>query len=283
MLNTVRYWHIHLLLACFSIFLISALFHKRKRLLALQTELAFAGIIVAAAFVQSLLWDNWGTHLGFWVFNPDKTSALDLLGNHLPLEEVLWIVHHALIAIFCQALVFDLLPSRSATPTPRHYPPIVIVGVYLLLGLISLYGVYAILLSHHSHLQISGLVALFFGPVFILQWFLGYPFLRPHHLPLSLGTLIPSLYTFAADSLAQSLGIWRFSPNYTLQFQFFGLQPDVFSIYFATTLACTLTYTIVRAILDTHPLAIKTIANSPPIANRPRVQDILVRVFITRL
>ena len=275
MTNEIMYWHIHALLGVFTLFLIID-FLKEQNYLFKTIGIYFLSFIVIVAFIQSIFWDNFGAKLGLWVFNPKKSVELAVFGNLLPVEEVLWIIHHSFMAILFQMKIFAIIPRNELKPL--HYSNRIIWMVNILLVLMTIYGFYTVIVSNQINLKISSLLSLFFAPLFMFQWFFGHRFLRQNHKRVLLGVAIPSIYTTILDALAQHHCIWSFPLKHTHNINVFGINFDVFLIYTCTTFACTLGYAIIQSVMETMIFESKN-NNS---AINVSVYNILSRILIRK-
>ena len=151
---------------------------------------------------------------------------------------MLWITHHSFMAVLFQMKIFDIIPRNKSKPL--HYSSRTILIVQACLLLITLYGFYAFIISNQLEVKITGLVSLFFGPIFMIQWFFGHPLLRQNWKRIMLGGAIPSIYTVILDSFAQNQSIWNFPLKYRFKIDIFGINFDLILIYIAATFAVTL-------------------------------------------
>ena len=105
--TTLAYSHLHLLLAVPTIIFLglggTPPLHTAPPLMR-RAGASFLCFILCIAFVQASVWDNLGSQIGIWRFNPAKVTAVDLsrfgVATELPLEEILWLVHHVVMAVW---------------------------------------------------------------------------------------------------------------------------------------------------------------------------------------
>lgn len=251
--TTLAYSHLHLLLAVPTIIVLglggTPPLHTAPPLMR-RAGAFFLCFILCIAFVQASVWDNLGSQIGIWRFNPAKVTAVDLsrfgVATELPLEEILWLVHHVVMAALCQMRCFDWLrPSPEALWTPPR-------GLQLCAcaALVAAFasGVWALCVSPDPGVKCLGLVASFFIPVLALLWLLGAPFWRRHARRFLAGWLVPSLTTICIDCLGQQQGVWRFPPDYLSGLNIGAyLKLDIALVYGVSTLAVTGTGAILLA------------------------------------
>ncbi|ETN87523.1 lycopene cyclase domain-containing protein [Thermus scotoductus] len=194
--------------------------------------------LIALAYTTP--WDNYLVWRGVWGY-PEERILLRL--GYVPLEEYLF---------FClQPLLTGAFLFRIAGHPPKArggWIRWVGGGIWLLasaLGvlLVALDGPYLYL----------GLILAYFSPVFLLQWTFGGDLLVAWYRPLLLGTIVPTMYLWAADFWAITQeNIWWISEAYTLGVKAWGLPIEEMLFFLFTNLA------VVQGILLAwHPEALR--------------------------
>ncbi len=191
------------------------------------------------ALLYTTPWDNYLVWRGVWGY-PEERVLLRI--GYVPLEEYLFFL--------LQPLLTGGLLLGLAGPPPLPGPGLARVvggaGTLLLAALgvllVALGGAYLYL----------GLILAYFAPVFTLQWAFGGDLLWGWRRAWLWGTLLPTLYLWAADLYAIRAGIWWIAPEWTLGLRPLGLPLEEMVFFLFTNLAI-----VQGLLLAWHPEALR--------------------------
>jgi len=181
-------------------------------------------VIVAVAMAYTVPWDNYLILQGVWSYGPESVVAVLW---HAPVEEYLFILLQPLVAALWLHQISPGVPSDDgATVTPRDR----IVGLAGGLLITALGGA---LLTGTSTLYLGAILA-WSGPVFALQWAVGWPYLLARWQTVVVAIVAPTAYLWIADWVALASGIWVLADEFTVGVMLLGL-PIEEAVFFLVT------------------------------------------------
>lgn len=206
------------------------------------------GLMVAAALVYTIPWDNYLIGQGVWWYGDGAVTARIWLA---PVEEYLFIaLQPVLAALWCYHRGWadagtaphepppgDVTTDGGyvTTPVPRVTATMAFprVGGALAWLAVAALGLWAVLSGEAYYL---GAILAWAAPVLALQWAIGGGFLWTIRRRLAVLVAVPTVYLWAADWLAIRLGIWVISPTHTVGVGLFGLPIEEMTFFLVTNL-----------------------------------------------
>jgi len=185
---------------------------------------AGTALMVVLALVYTTPWDNFLISEGVWWYGEGRVAARVWLA---PLEEYAFIV---LQSVLVTTWTFRVAGPVDATVGQR--PRDIVVGA--LAGLaVSAVGV-ALLAGPQSSLYMGAILA-WAGPVFALQWAVGWRYLLAVRRRVAAGIGVPTAYLCGADWVAIRNGIWTISSEHTTGLALAGLPVEEATFFLLTT------------------------------------------------
>jgi lycopene cyclase domain-containing protein len=178
-------------------------------------------VIVALALLYTTPWDNYLISKGVWSYGEGRVAGRLWLA---PLGEYLFILVQPVVAALW---LFHLRAPQVSVGMSRRDR---LVGLAAG-GLVSLAG--AAMLTTDSTFYLGAILA-WGGPVFALQWAVGWRYLLAARRHVALAVGLPTLYLWVVDRFAIGDGIWIISDRYTTGLGLFGL-PIEEAVFFLTT------------------------------------------------
>lgn len=187
-----------------------------------------AGFLTGVAVLYTTPWDNYLVAAGIWTYPPDRVWGIRL--GWVPLEEYLFFILQTL-------LTTGWLWGWSARSSNRYS---VRASGWLRWGMTGILGIGAGVAwygFYHGgdHLTYLTLILGWALPVIAGQWALGARAFLQHRRLLLTGILPPTLYLWAADTIAIKLGIWHIAEATSLQLYLPGGLPVEEAIFFLVT------------------------------------------------
>ncbi|WP_440988306.1 lycopene cyclase domain-containing protein [Haloarchaeobius baliensis] len=218
---------------------------ERRRHAAVAT-----GLMVAAALVYTIPWDNYLIGQGVWWYGEGAVTFRIWLA---PVEEYLFIaLQPVLAARWCyhrgwadagRAAGVGDTPTTDVTtdggyvttPVPHETATMAAPRVGGALGWLAVAaaGLWAAVSGEAFYL---GAILAWAAPVLALQWAIGGGFLWTIRRRLAVLVAVPTVYLWAADWLAIRLGIWVISPTHTVGVGLFGLPVEEMTFFLVTNL-----------------------------------------------
>ena len=180
-------------------------------------------LIATLALVYTTPWDNYLVMRGVWWYG-DGTVAGRIWAA--PVGEYLFIVSQAVLVG-----LWTFQRDGTVDGSVGHSWPDRIAGVCAGFA-VSLVGL-ALVREGPSALYL-GSILLWAGPVFALQWGVGWRYLVAIRRRAAVMVLVPTLYLSVVDRIAIELGIWTLSPEYTTGITVAGLPLEE-GLFFLTT------------------------------------------------
>jgi len=179
-------------------------------------------LMVGAALVYTIPWDNYLISRGVWWYG----DGILLRIWHAPLEEYLFIgLQPLLTAVWLYRA--DLDGVTDANPTvPR------VAGVVVCL-VVAGWGLAALTANWGRYL---GAILAWAAPVVALQWAVGGGVLWREWRLLAYGVGPPTVYLCATDRLAIGRGVWTISPEHTTGVAVLGLPVEEATFFLVTNL-----------------------------------------------
>jgi len=175
----------------------------RYRLGSRRDVLTGTAVLTLLALVYTTPWDNYLILRGVWWYGEGAVLTRFWAA---PLGEYLFFVlQPLLVGLWTAHLVVDTDQSLSLPIATRA------LGL-LAAGVVAAVGV--ALLGDERGLYLGSLLA-WSAPILAIQWAFGWPYLVAHWRTVAVGTLVPTLYLWLADTAALALGVWVISDRYT--------------------------------------------------------------------
>ncbi|WP_302081678.1 lycopene cyclase domain-containing protein [Salinibaculum rarum] len=182
-------------------------------------------LMVALALVYTTPWDNYLIARGVWWYG-DGVVATRIW--QMPLGEYLFVIIQSVLVG-----VWTFSHDGAVDPTVGHSWRDRLVGV--LAGVaVTLVGV-AFLLGPASMFYMGAIFA-WSGPVFALQWGVGWRYLRTIWRRLVVMVAVPVLYLSSIDRLAIEWGLWTISSTYSTGLTVGGLPLEEGVFFLVTSL-----------------------------------------------
>jgi len=196
----------------------------RSRRTASDVRPLAVAVIVLVAMIYTVPWDNYLILRGVWSYGTDSVAAVLW---HAPVEEYLFILLQPMVAALWLHLISPGVPADDDTVVTRRDRAIGIVG-----GLAVTLGGAALLLDASTFYL--GAILAWSGPVFALQWAVGWPYLLARWRTYLVGITAPTVYLWIADRVALASGVWILSDEYTTGLSLLGL-PIEEALFFLVT------------------------------------------------
>jgi lycopene cyclase domain-containing protein len=182
-------------------------------------------LMVALALVYTTPWDNYLIARGVWWYGDDVVTMRIW---QMPLGEYLFVIIQSVLVG-----VWTFSRDGAVDPTVAHSWRDRLVGV--LAGVaVTLVGV-AFLLGPASTFYMGAIFA-WAGPVFALQWGVGWRYLRAIWWRLVVMVTVPVVYLSSIDRLAIEWGLWTISPTYSTGLTVGGLPLEEGVFFLVTSL-----------------------------------------------
>lgn len=175
----------------------------RYRLGPRRHVLTGTAVLTLLALVYTTPWDNYLILRGVWWYGEGAVLTRFWAA---PFGEYLFFV--------LQPLLVGLWAARLTVDTDRSLSiplPVRALGA-LAAGVVAAVGV--ALLGDERGLYLGSLLA-WSAPILAIQWAFGWPYLVAHWRTVAVGTLVPTVYLWLADTVALALGVWVISDRYT--------------------------------------------------------------------
>lgn len=189
----------------------------------------FLVALVIMAVIQSTVWDNFGCHLGIWVF--DQNNMLGKLpGLFIPLEEYFWMMNDTLLTYVFTLRLWTEFTGRGKPIIQKHSTLYRDVGVGVLMSA-SILGM-LFLIFGESRFAFMGITMTFFLPVIAWQYYEGYEIFLSYPKIWISSWLVPGLWTYVLDCIAVNQGIWVFDYDYTTRKLITPFDPCRYACFF---------------------------------------------------
>lgn len=182
-------------------------------------------LLVGLALVYTTPWDSYLVGRGVWWYGEGRVAAR-FLG--VPLGEYLFIVLQTVLVG-----TWTVMRAGPVDPTVGHTWSDRAGGA--LAGL-AVSGVGALLLAGPDSLLYLGAILAWAGPVYALQWGVGWRYLLSVRRRIAACVLPPVAYLSIIDRFAIGEGIWTLSPEYTTGVTLLGLPVEEMVFFFVTSL-----------------------------------------------
>jgi len=210
-------------LAPLLVALLVGTFTRSMRLPRARVQWLGVAIITALAVTYTTPWDNYLIARGVWSYG-EGTVAARLW--HAPVGEYLFFVVQPVITALW---LYQFYRPRD---DPLSYS-LATRAVGALAGLaVAVVGV-GLYFGADATVYLGALLA-WAGPVLALQWAFGWPYLLGSWRSVAIGVGLPTVYLWAADTIALELGIWELNPRFTTGVALAGL-PIEEAAFFAFT------------------------------------------------
>lgn len=182
------------------------------------------GIMIVAAVVYTTPWDSLLIQVGVWDY---PANAIRQRLWHIPPGEYLFFIFQSILT---SAFLYQFIDVKSMELSfPRRTR---LVGAFAGL-MIAATGAGLILWQDATFYL--GMILVWAGPVFAIQWAFGWPYLVKARKMVLLGVGIPTLYLWIADWLAiNRWGIWFFDTTYLTGIEPLGLPLEE-AVFFLVT------------------------------------------------
>lgn len=194
---------------------------QRGRLGRVHSKAGFLLLAIATiALVYTTPWDNYLVWRAVWSYGADR--VVGTIG-YVPMEEYLFFI---LQPIMSGLWLYWLLP---ASPAPRK-PAVRWIGA----ATYTVAAASGILLLRGPTGTYLGLILAWAAPVLALQWAYAGAEIWARRRSWALGVALPTVYLWAADSIAIGAGIWSIADDYTLGLSL-GTLPLEEAVFFLVT------------------------------------------------
>lgn len=185
------------------------------------------GLIIAAAFSYTILWDNYLVYRGVWSY-PEGRVMFTLA--YVPIEEYAFFALQPLLTglFYFQLLHCKLLAGKES---PR-FKSGKLTGA-LLMGCVSLVGVFLLMYGGDRALYL-GLILSWSGPVLAILMWMGLEKIWPERRVILASIAGATVYLCIADRIAIGAGIWNISEQYSLGVELLGLPIEEAVFFLAT-------------------------------------------------
>lgn len=180
----------------------------------------FLAAMPLIALVYTTPWDNYLVWRGVWGYGPDR--VLGTIG-YVPVEEYLFFLLQPLLTGLWLCSRLPVQPSTAGNASRWT-------GAALYAAAAAL-GVWLLGRSEGTYL---GLILSWAAPVLALQWAYAGREIWARRRAFLAAVAVPTLYLWAADSAAISLGIWHISEAHTLG-PSVGVLPLEEAVFFLVT------------------------------------------------
>ena len=191
------------------------------------TALRALGLIVVAAFLYTILWDNYLAYRGAWSYSTDR--VVGSIG-FIPLEEYAFFVFQPVLT----GQFYLLLRGRDILKAQDVPVPSLLRKTALMLTLCVACVGGVLLFAGSEHALYLGLILAWCGPVLVVLMWMGSEKVWPERRLILASIGIPTIYLWIADSVALELGIWQISEQYSLGIDLFGLPVEE-AVFFLVT------------------------------------------------
>jgi len=175
----------------------------RYRLGSRRDVLTGTAVLTLLALVYTTPWDNYLILRGVWWYGEGTVLTRFWAA---PLGEYLFFVlQPLLVGLWAARLTVDTDRSLSI-PLPTRALGALAAGVVAAVGIA--------LLGDEGGLYLGSLLA-WSAPILAIQWAFGWPYLVAHWRTVAVGTLVPTVYLWLADTVALALGVWVISDQHT--------------------------------------------------------------------
>lgn len=181
-------------------------------------------IITTLAFVYTLPWDNYLIGRGVWQYGAGVVTGR--LWSVPVGEALFFVLQPILTALWLARIPFST--DQSLTLSARQRAAGVVAG-----GAVGAVGVG--FLSGESTLYLGAILA-WAAPILAIQWGFGWTQLWACRRSVVLAVGVPTLYLWAMDWAAISLGLWTIADQYTVGIGLFGLPIEEMSFFLVTNL-----------------------------------------------
>ena len=197
----------------------------RRQSSPLGVRLGALGVLVVTVLAVGYTapWDRFLIERGAWFYGEGRVARW-VWG--IPLGELLFFVLQPLLtALWTLQVDGPVLAGVRLSRRDR------LVGA--LAGLaVSAVGV-ALVLGGESTLYLGAILA-WAGPVFALQWAVGWRYLLAVRRRVALAVCVPTVYLWVVDRVAIGNGIWTISETYTVGLAVVGLPVEEMVFFFVT-------------------------------------------------
>jgi len=180
------------------------------------------GVVTALAVVYTTPWDGHLIRTGVWWYGDGRVAARVW---SVPVEELLFFVLQPLLtALWTVQVAGPVVAGVRHTWRDRAAG----VGAGFAVGLVGL-----ACLTRSGTFYLGAILA-WAGPVFALQWAVGWRYLLATRRRVALAVLVPSAYLWAADWVAIDAGVWTIANTYSTGLGVAGL-PIEEMVFFVVT------------------------------------------------
>ncbi|MCX2818797.1 lycopene cyclase domain-containing protein [Haladaptatus sp. F3-133] len=195
-------------------------------------------IIGVIALLYTTPWDGYMIRNGVWRYGEGTVSVFFW---DIPLGEYLFFVIQPLIVGLWLYLVLTRLETRrSGGWTPRYLLTLAGLGV----------TVAGLWWAQGTETFYIGMILVWAGPVFVLQWAYGGHYLVRNFRVVAAGVVPPAVYLASADRFAIEDGIWIISDELTTGVTVLGLPVEEGAFFFVTSLLVVQGVMLFRWTLD---------------------------------
>jgi lycopene cyclase domain-containing protein len=191
---------------------------------ALSVRVGGIAVIIVLALAYTIPWDNYLIAEGVWWYGDGRVTATVWLA---PIEEYLFIVlQSVLVAVWTFQLAGPVDDTVGHTWRDR--------GLGAFAGLlVAAVGGASLLAGGPTYYL--GAILLWAGPVFALQWAVGWRYLLRVRRRVLAAVGVPVVYLCAIDRVAIAGGIWTISPDHTTGLAVAGLPIEEATFFLVTS------------------------------------------------
>jgi lycopene cyclase domain-containing protein len=208
-----------------SLLSVTAVVRSRRDRAPVRLQVGGIALMVALALVYTTPWDNYLISQGVWWYGEGTVRARLW---HMPLGEYLFVaLQSILVGLWTFQRDGPVVSGVRHSWTDRTAGALAGVAV-------SVFG--AALLFGPQSTYYMGAILVWAGPVFALQWGVGWRYLLRVRRRVAAMVAVPVVYLSTIDRLAIEQGIWTISPAHTTGIKVAGLPVEEGAFFLVTSL-----------------------------------------------
>ena len=208
-----------------SVLAVGSVISRRRDRAPWRVQVGGIALMVALALVYTTPWDNYLIARGVWSYG-DGVVTMRIWW--MPLGEYLFVVVQSILVG-----VWTFQRDGAVDPTIGHTWRDRLLGVAAG-AVVALLGI-AFLLGPAKTFYLGAIFA-WAGPVFALQWGVGWRYLVAHWRRVAATVAVPVLYLSSIDRVAIDWGLWTISPTYSTGVLVGGLPVEEGVFFLVTSL-----------------------------------------------